>query len=399
MSLLPLRILTIADVPPDPDSGAAGTVYRTNQALRELGHHVDEVWEERLGPRRIRHGNLHSLIEQPLAYRREAVRALRRGMYDVVQMSQPQAWLATRTLRRSGFPGLVINRSHGVELRADSVLPEWHARLNIPMSRYPLLSEGLRRVLHRQWSSVVAHSDGIIVGCRLDRDYLLERFGMSAGKVAAIAHGVAPEYISSPLPSGPMEGDRNRRLLHVGQFAFFKGSYLLLRIIEEALVADEAASFTWVCAASHHRAIRQRLAPRVQARVRLLDWMSTRQLVDVYDDHGVFVFPSLFEGFGKAPFEAMARRMCVIASDEGGMRDLIEDGRNGWLCPPGDTSMFVRRIAQAMSTEQQTRGMQSMARETAVQHSWSACAKKAVEFYQSLRRTTSSALEGAGRAG
>ena len=44
-----MKILVGADVPPDPNSGAAGTVYQTNAALRELGHDVDEIWANDIG--------------------------------------------------------------------------------------------------------------------------------------------------------------------------------------------------------------------------------------------------------------------------------------------------------------------------------------------------------------
>ena len=58
-----------ADVLPDPNAGASGTVYQMNAALRRQGHVVDEIWQTDLG-RRIRHGNLHYLLELPRTYRR-----------------------------------------------------------------------------------------------------------------------------------------------------------------------------------------------------------------------------------------------------------------------------------------------------------------------------------------
>ena len=39
-----VRILVGADVRPDPNPGAAGTVYATNNALRELGYEIEETW-------------------------------------------------------------------------------------------------------------------------------------------------------------------------------------------------------------------------------------------------------------------------------------------------------------------------------------------------------------------
>ena len=96
----PLRILTVADFPPNPDSGAAGTVFATNVALRGLGHEVDEIWSDQLGPRKIAHGNLHSLVEQPQACRREVIKATANKKYDVIMISQPQGYLAAKAMRK-----------------------------------------------------------------------------------------------------------------------------------------------------------------------------------------------------------------------------------------------------------------------------------------------------------
>ena len=46
-----------------------------------------------------------------------------------------------------------------------------------------------------------------------------------------------------------------------------------------------------------------------------------------------FLYSSLFEGFGKVALEAMARGLCVIASDVGSMRDVIHSGQDGVLIP------------------------------------------------------------------
>ena len=44
--LPPLRILVGADVSPDPNAGASGTVWQMNEALRRRGNQVDEIWAE-----------------------------------------------------------------------------------------------------------------------------------------------------------------------------------------------------------------------------------------------------------------------------------------------------------------------------------------------------------------
>ena len=96
--LTPLRVLMMSDTPADPNRGAAGTEVRTMHALRALGHEVDAIWADDLG-RRIQHGNLHILLEQPRAYERAVVAALARKEYDVVHLNQPHGFRAARAVR------------------------------------------------------------------------------------------------------------------------------------------------------------------------------------------------------------------------------------------------------------------------------------------------------------
>ncbi len=380
-----LRILTAADFVADPSSGAAGTVHYTNAALRTLGHQVDEIWTEDLLSRRIAHGNLHSLIEQPWALKAAVQARCLKQQYDVVQISQPAAFAAATWLRRRGFAGLIVNRSHGVELRAHQVIGEWHRRLRIPVSRAPHFTRLLHRLLARQWQQVRGHCDGVVVGCELDREFL-QNAGFAADRLRTIAHGVEPGMLSADqMPRSPHAG---ARILHVGQDAFFKGATLLPGIVNQVLAANRLATFTWVCAGVSHARILAAMHSEVRDRVTLLDAMPIQRLREVYDGHDVFVFPSLFEGFGKAAVEAMARGLCVVASDEGGMHDVIRNGETGWLCAVGDVDGFASRLLACLNQPLQSAAIAQRAAQAARAYSWDACAAAMVGFYQDLAATT-----------
>lgn len=63
----------------------------------------------------------------------------------------------------------------------------------------------------------------------------------------------------------------------------------------------------------------------------------------------IFAFPSLREGLPVSVMEAMFAGMPIVASDIRGNRDLIKDGKNGFLCRPTDVLGFaenIRRLAE-----------------------------------------------------
>lgn len=58
----------------------------------------------------------------------------------------------------------------------------------------------------------------------------------------------------------------------------------------------------------------------------------------------ILVHPSLHEGFGRAVLEGMALGKPVIVSKVGGLREIIEDGKNGFLVEPGNPQMIAGKL-------------------------------------------------------
>jgi len=61
-------------------------------------------------------------------------------------------------------------------------------------------------------------------------------------------------------------------------------------------------------------------------------------------DYDLFIQPSLFEGFGLSIVEAMAARLPVMVSEIPGPCDIIQDGKYGFLFPPGDAKKCAMQI-------------------------------------------------------
>jgi glycosyltransferase involved in cell wall biosynthesis len=124
-------------------------------------------------------------------------------------------------------------------------------------------------------------------------------------------------------------------------------------------------------------------------------------LVGLYSQAALFVCPSVYEPFGIINLEAMACGTPVVASAVGGIPEVVQDGVTGRLVPltpvgphnpqPRDPDRFARDLAAAVNelaadpdrlTEMGRRARQVVEK----RFSWSAVARKTLDFYRALHR-------------
>lgn len=378
-----MRFLVGADYEANPDSGAAGTVFQSICALRELGCEVDEFWSRDLG-RRIRHGNLHYLLELPRSMRRAVVARCRQKAYGAVLLSQPHAFLAGEYLRATHPHTLFLNRTHGWEGQVDEIMQRIRKPFGLPSSCVrSFAQERMRSLLARHQERVVRCADGIVAGCSSVARHLAKTYGYPIEQVGVIPHGVPAAYLADPIPSAGE--DKWRNILYVGQYTPIKAPNVVARVLNDVLTRHPDAKGGWVCDAAHHLEVRQRLEPGIRDRVTLHPWSEQDALIGIYDRYGIFIFPSYYEGYGKTPFEAMARGLAVVSAAVGGMADSIHSGENGVLCDLGNAGEMVREVDRLLGDPSLARRLGATAIETARGLTWEHHARELVAFVDRLR--------------
>jgi glycosyltransferase involved in cell wall biosynthesis len=93
-----------------------------------------------------------------------------------------------------------------------------------------------------------------------------------------------------------------------------------------------------------------------------------------------FVFPSLYEGFGLPPLEAMAQGTPVVTSNVSSLPEVVGDA--AVLVNPENVFDIVRGIRQALLDEDLRRSLSRRGREQAGRFSWDRAAERVLEIYR-----------------
>src|SRR5262249_45589404 len=86
------------------------------------------------------------------------------------------------------------------------------------------------------------------------------------------------------------------------------------------------------------------------------------QLLRLYAQSHLFVLPTLADCFGIALVEAMAAGLPVVATNVGGVPDIVEDGHQGFLIQPNDGAALADRLERLLTDTSLRRSMAEQAR-------------------------------------
>jgi phosphatidyl-myo-inositol dimannoside synthase len=119
--------------------------------------------------------------------------------------------------------------------------------------------------------------------------------------------------------------------------------------------------------------------------VTFLGWVPNAELPPYYRSAAVSVIPSLEEGFGIPAAEAMGCETPVVASDAGGLPEVVEDGVTGFVVPRGDARALADAIGALLDDPNRRRTMGVAGRERALRlFDWDHTAEQLERVYDKI---------------
>src|SRR5215207_10009421 len=180
----------------------------------------------------------------------------------------------------------------------------------------------------------------LVITPRLRR--LLLADGVDENRLHPIPPGVNPSLFEGPFED-PFTDVGKPRVLFVGRLASQKG---VCTLVEAAGLLKDPSAQVLLVGDGPERSKLERDAKRIGVgdRVRFLGFFAHDRLPAVLAHADLLVLPSLYEELGTVLLEARQAALPIVASKTGGIPDVIEDGVNGLLVPPGDPEALARAI-------------------------------------------------------
>ena len=140
------------------------------------------------------------------------------------------------------------------------------------------------------------------------------------------------------------------RLLCAARLLYWKGIHIAIRAFAQVLSQYPEARFTIVGKGPEERRLKAEAARYdVADRIDFISWLpQQQQLFDLYENHDVFVFPSLHDSAGFAVLEALSRGLPVVCLDLGGPKHIVTPG-SGIVVDT--TGRNTAQVAAAMAEE------------------------------------------------
>lgn len=236
-------------------------------------------------------------------------------------------------------------------------------------------------------------ADAVITDSQFSKDDIMRHLGLSESAVHIIPLAVDESYRS--VEANWVNGARRhyelppRYIVYLGGFDQRKNVPALIRAYARARVSLDQA-FGLVIA-GHLPQRRSRLFPDprqevealgLQDAVTFIGWVAEADKPLLYAGASLFVYPSLYEGFGLPPLEAMASGTPVVTSDVASLPEVVGDA--AVLVDPQDEQALAEAMVRVLSDAALQAELRQKGQARAREFTWERVAREVLRVYQEV---------------
>jgi alpha-1,3-rhamnosyl/mannosyltransferase len=291
-----------------------------------------------------------------------------------------RSWQARQTLRSS----LVHGPNYFLPASAEGGIITVH---DLSVFRYPETHPAERvRAFERQFTHSMQRAAHIITDTETIRREVIETFSISQDAITAIPLGVDPRFAPRGAPTLHQLG------LAPGAYGLCVSTLEPRKKIAELIRAWEdlpdglRSRFPLVLAGGsgwENEALHDEIEKAArQGWLRHLGFVDEQSLSELYAGTALFIYPSIYEGFGLPPIEAMASGVPVIVADSSCLPEVCGDAAR--YVDPDDVEEFVRSIEDCLTNSEWRDRAIAAGLDRARNFSWARCVDQTMTVYRKV---------------
>lgn len=306
---------------------------------------------------------------------------LKRGNYNLSICSLTEGKFFKNELMQDGIPVFVEKKHEGIDLSLPWRLAKLFKTHNVDLIHTHNISPwlygtmgarvaGIKAIVHTEHSNLfsnqkklkiterfLANFTNVIIADSKEVKYGLIQQGIKEEKIVIVYNGVEVNLISTSklvlkkrlnLPEDAIVIGTVARLVPLKNIDLLIEVSLKLFLIYPNLRVVVIGGGPLL---NHFK----RKAEKLKERIKFLGEINNaRELLNIFD---IFVLPSLSEGMPIAVLEAMATGLPVVATNVGGVSEVVEDSQTGFLVPSGNSNIMAEAIIKILNNPELAKTM------------------------------------------
>lgn len=174
-------------------------------------------------------------------------------------------------------------------------------------------------------------------------------------------------------------------IVSVGSLVSVKGHDILIDAFKDVQSHLPGSELLLVGSGSMEESLRKQVASLdLTGNVTFTGWLERREIRQIHERANVFVLPSRSEGLGIALLEAMAAGLPCVATNVGGIPEVINDSTTGTLVPPNDSEALRDALLEILTDREWASRLAKNARQRSKAFSWERALDRYEEVFQDV---------------